>query len=147
MGNIIKTISLLAYTCLLLSACLSSCKDDNDEEYEILEQRDDYVKCIRNKIRGVKGEFKDIEGWISLSPAYGWIASFRYDEEQIPSTVTHPFYLLSGTQEEYQCYKDQYAIINGKYQYIYSIVQYQMDGWVVSDFFELKYTDIKSAKE
>ncbi len=146
----LRTNLLMVCACMLLFPCLNSCKEDDDSEYEILEREENYAKFIYNEYRGMKGEMKNVKGWISLSPVYGWILSFdwRIDEEQLPQSLTdYQYYLLPNLQEEYQCYKDQYVIISGKYKYLYSTATFDIDFWFLEDFFEFKCTDIKPFNE
>lgn len=145
----ISTAILIVFICLFSSLNLSGCKDDDDNEDKILEQRDDYKKFIDHKLKGTKGILKDAKGWVFNSPVYGWIVTFgdiyseNYDKTQLPVIEANDiYYRLSGSSEMYSKFKDQYVLIDGKYTYLYTIDHLDIDYWIRTAFFEIDYTDI-----
>lgn len=146
----IRTTKLIVFICLFSSLYLS-CKDSNDGEDEILEQRDDYKKFIDHKLKGKKGTLKGAKGWIFNSPVYGWTVTFgdiyseNYEKTQLPVIEANDiYYRLSGSSEVYSKFKDQYVLIDGKYTYLYTTDHLDIDYWIRTAFFDLKCTDIKS---
>lgn len=145
---------LFVCVCMFSFIIMNSCKDDNDNEDEILEQRDGYRKFIDHKLKGTKGTLKEVKGWLFKSPEYGWTVTFgdiyseNYDRTQLPIIEAGDlYYILSDAPEEYQKYKDRYVIINGKYTYLYTTDCFDIDYWVSTVFFNLKCTSITPLKE
>ncbi len=151
---ITQTNLLFVCICLLLFITMNNCKDDNNSEDEILEQRDDYKKFIDHKLKGTEGVLKEAKGWLFKSPKYGWAVTFgdiyseNYDRTQLPIIeANYIYYMLSDVPDESQQYKDKYVIINGKYTYLYTTDWFDIDCWISTAFFNLKCTSIMPLKE